>query len=82
VPAEEAEAKPIKWIGVILGTFLTLIGLIFAGLGFVLMAEDPPAGAFIGLAGTLLAVLGAEVVTQSLGDSRPSWWPEHIIRRP
>jgi len=76
------EPRPIKWVGVVIGGFLTAVGIGIGALGIALFPEDPPGAGFIILAGSLLAALGLEVMTQSLGNARPWWWPEHIIRRP
>lgn len=75
----QSDPEPVKPIGIIIGGSLVLIGAIMTGIGIALIPEEPPAGAFVSGAGVILAALGLEVITQSLGDLRPSWWPEHII---
>lgn len=52
------------------------------GIGVGAGLHGEPAGFFLAGGGTVLAALGLEVVTQSLGSLRPSWWPEHIIQKP
>jgi hypothetical protein len=77
-----ATQKGPNWIGIIIGGVLMVVGaaMTFIGLGFG--AELEPGGFFMAGAGVLLAAIGAEIVTQSLGSLRPSWWPEHILNIP
>jgi hypothetical protein len=49
----------------------------FIGIG--LIPEDPPAGAFIAGSGGLLFFVGGEIVSDTLGDARPDWWPEQFL---
>ncbi len=71
--------KGPNWIGIIIGGVLVVVGtaMTFIGLGFG--AELEPGGFFMAGAGVLLAAIGTEIVTQSLGSLRPSWWPAHIL---
>ncbi|GAB4543603.1 MAG: hypothetical protein Fur002_15930 [Anaerolineales bacterium] len=81
--AQEAKrnevGEKVNWVGIIFGSVFVIVGVAMVFIGLGLGAELEPGGFFIAGAGSLLAAIGAEIVTQSLGTLRPSWWPEHIL---
>jgi hypothetical protein len=63
-------------MGTILGGALLISGIVIAVVGIGLTPEDPPAGLFIAGAGSLLAVMGAEILYHTW---RKPDWPKFLI---
>jgi hypothetical protein len=82
-PFPQSSSNGPNWPKIVVGTvafgILLVGGVAILAIGIGLIAEDPPAGAFIGAGGAVLTALAIEGLYQTWDPLLPSTWPDHLI---
>jgi hypothetical protein len=79
IKAEPPPSTARLIVGTVGGGILLIAGIAVLAIGIGLFPEDPPAGAFIGGAGAVLAALSIEVIYYTWRPLLPASWPKHIF---